>query len=240
MQQIRFGSKAQYALHLRQALTEALKQDSFNIFLHCVTNGHPRSIKPIKEKDDVLGKVDRILETGLDLDGSKERCPYGSISGVAAFMGEQQGVSMADVVDYKFGNSSRYINTIILAIPKHIGLETGRQEFSSLRGSMEKYIPFDKKCLLDISKEKYLPPEFTFGYQVVDTETGCVKFWQNDRHYSQLPREEKNRIMQGFAERITSVMEYCKRNHNTVSVEEVLKIMTKKHLALLDDYFNEI
>lgn len=240
MNQINFKSKAQYGLYLRQAFTQALKPGDFNVFLHCVTTAYPRPTKPIKEKDEVLGKVNGILKEGLDLDGARERCPYGSINGTAKFMGETHSINLEEIINYNFLCNSRYVNTIILAIPKYIGLKTGLHEFSSFKGSMKDFNRFNKSCLLDISKERYLPPEFTFGYQLVDRETNTVKFWQNPRHFSFLSKEEQDQIMQGFSARIDSVMDYCKNTYNTETLEDVFDVMTHRHLALLEDYFNDI
>ena len=240
MEQITFNKKSQYGLYLRQALSKTLKPGGFNIFLHCVTTAYPRPIKPIKEKDEVLSKVNGILQDGLNLDGGQERCPYGSINGTAKFMGETQGVNIEEVINYNFLCNSRHVNTIILAIPKYIGLKTGLHEFSSFKGTMKDFNRFKKSCLLDISKGRYLPPEFTFGYQVVDREANTVKFWQNPRHFSLLSREEQDQIMQNFSTRIESVIDYCRSTHNASSLEDVFDIMTHKHLDLLEDYFNDI
>ncbi len=240
MKQLVFNKKSQYALYLKDALSHSLKPSNFNVFLHCVTNAYPRPIKPIKEKDDILGKVDNILTRGLDLDGGRDRCPYGSINGVARFMGEAENINIENVVNYDFSNGSRYVNTIILAIPKFIELPTGVYEFSSFNGQMKQFNRFQKACLLDISKEKYLPTEFIFGYQLVDRETNTVKFWKNDGHFSQLPPEAQQEIMQGFSQRIEAVLDYCREYYNVQSFDGVFEIMTRKHLDLLEDYFNDI
>ena len=240
MEQITFKKRSQYGLYLRHALSQSLKPVGFNVFLHCVTDAYSDTVKRISEKEDVLEKVNEILKVGLNLDGCHEGCPYGSISGTARFMGEYQNMNIEDVIDYNFTRNSRYVNTIIIAIPKYITLSTGKQEFSSFNGSMTHFNRFRKSCLLDISKGRYLPPEFTFGYQLVDRQTGEVKFWQNDRHFSQLTKDEQDAIMQRFSKRIEEVFADCKTNHNAESIEEVFEIMTNKHMGLLDDYFNDI
>lgn len=240
MEQLTFKNRVQYAKYLREALTHTLEPDSFNIFLHCVTTATPHSLKPLPEKEDVLGRVNGILTEGLNLEGSQERCPYGSINGTARFMGEYQGIKIDDIIDYNFLCNSRYVNTIILAIPKYIGTAPERLEFSSYRGKMREVNRFKKACLLDISKERYLPTEFTFGYQVVDRKTETIKFWQNHRHFSLLTTEEQNKLMKGFSDRIASVMDYCQRQHKAESLDEVLDIMTHRHMAMLDDYYNEV
>lgn len=240
MKQLRFDRKAQYGLYLRDTLSHSLKPDSFNIFLHCVTNAYPHTYKPISEKEDVLAKVDSILTTGLDLEGNHERCPYGSINGTAKFMGSAQDLDIENVVNYHFTNTSRYVNTIILAIPKYIELSNGEFEFSSYNGQMKDFNRFTKACLLDISSERHLPTEFIFGYQLVDRQTNTVKFWKNDGHFSQLPPEAQAEIMKGFAEKIQAVINYCKTYHNSRTFEDVFDVMTRQHLALLEDYFNEV
>ena len=240
MKQISFKNKSQYGLYLRNTMSQQLKPDSFNIFVHCVTSAYPHTFQKIKEKDDVLYKVGEILRTGLDLDGNKERCPYGSINGIAKFVGEAQTVKLEDIIDYSFLCNSRFVNTIILAIPKYIQLNGSKQEFSSFNGKMDSYSPFNKSCLLDISKGRYLPTAFTLGYQLVDRETNTVKFWQNDQHFSQLPVASQDSIMQGFSTKINEVIQYCKTQHNADSIESMFQIMTDKHMELLEDYFNDI
>ncbi len=240
MDQITFRSRAQYALYLRQALSQTLKPDSFNIFLHCVTTATPHSLTPIPEKEDVLGRVNGILTEGLNLEGSQERCPYGSINGTARFMGEHQDIKIDDIIDYNFLCNSRYVNTIILAIPKYIGADDEKIEFSSYRGKMKNVNRFKKSCLLDIAKERHLPPSFTFGYQLVDRKTNIIKFWQNHRHFSQLPIEEQSKIMKGFSDRIANVVNYCQQQHKAQSLDEVFDIMTHRHMAMLEDFYNEV
>ena len=240
MDQIKFKTKSQYGIYLRETLSQMLKNDKFNIFLHCVTNAYPHSFKPMTEKDDVLYKVNAILTTGLNLEGNKECCPYGSINGVARFMGEANNVNIEDIINYSFVNHSRYINTIILAIPKYIQLPNGKKEFSSYQGHMDEFSPFTKACLLDISKERHLPTAFTLGYQLLDRETNVISFWQNNQHFSQIPQAEQDTIMQKFANKIVSVVNDCKANHQAKSIEDVFSIMTRKHYDLLEDYFNDI
>ena len=240
MEQISFKNKSQYGLYLRQILSETLKPDSFNIFLHCVTNAYPHTLRPVTEEEDVMYKVNSIIRTGLNLEGNRDRCPYGSINGAAKFVGEANNISIEDIINYSFLSNSRFVNTIIFAIPKYIDLPNGKQEFSSFNGKMDEFSPFKKACLLDISKERYLPTAFTFGYQLVDRETNTVKFWQNNQHFSQLPKESQDNIMQGFATRITDVVDYCKTNYNADSIEAVFDIMSRKHFEALEDYFNDI
>ena len=240
MEQMTFKNKSQYGLYLRNTLSQQLKPDSFNIFLHCVTNAYPHTFKSIPEKDDVLYKISEILKIGLDLDGNRDRCPYGSINGTAKFMGEAQSVSIEDIINYNFLCSSRFVNTIILAIPKYIQLNNRRTEFSSFNGKMDDFSPFKKSCLLDISKGRYLPPAFTLGYQLIDRKNNTVKFWQNNKHFSQLPVDAQEQIMQGFSTKIINVINDCKTNHNAESLESVFDIMTSKHMELLEDYFNDI
>ena len=223
-----------------QAFKKHLKSPDFNLFLHCVSSDYQNSNNDESENKDVRGKVDSILKQGLDLDGNQERCPYGSISGTAMFAGKASTVKVSDVVDYSFSHNSRYVNTIVLAIPKYINIGNRVQEFSSLKGSMPRFERFKKSCLLDVSKEKYLPPEFIFGYQVVDRETNEVAFWQNNQHFALLPKAKQDKIMYGFATRIANVFNYCKNRYNVDKLEDVLSVMTAEHMVLLEDYLNNI
>ena len=240
MVQTTFYSKAQYGLYLRQAFSEMLKHGSFNIFLHNVTNAYPNALHPVSEKEDVLSKVKSIIDNGLNLDGNQERCPYGSINGTAKFLGEPESLNVEDIIDYSFVCNSRYVNTIIIAIPKYIRVGDSMHEFSSFGGKMPHENRHTKDCLLDISKGRYLPPEFTLGYQLVDRKTGNVKFWLNDRHISMLSRAEQDRIMSVFSKTITNVVTDCHTKYHVKSLEEVFGVETQKHLALLEDYFNDI
>ena len=240
MEQITFKNKTQYAIYLRQAFSKILEPKNFNIFLHCVTDSYPHAIQTQNKQDDILLKVKLILNTGLNLEGNRDCCPYGSINGVAKFMGESQNVKIDDVIDYSFANNSRYVNTIILAIPKYIELPNGKHEFSSFNGHMDSFRPFQKACLLDISNERFLPTAFTLGYQLLDKETNSVQFLKNDKHFSLLTDDAKNEIMNKFATKIISVIDSCKRAHNATNIEDVFQIMTQKHMELLEDFLNSI
>lgn len=162
------------------------------------------------------------------------------INGTAIFLGDATSVSIEDIINYNFACKSNFVNTIILAIPKYINMPNGKQEFSSFNGKMNKFSPFKKACLLDLSNERQLPTAFTLGYQLIDIENNSVKFWQNNHHFSQLPKESQDNIMQSFAAKITTAINDCKNNHNAKSIEDVFDIMSQKHLALIDDYINDI
>ena len=240
MELLKFDKKSTYSIFLMKEISKMLKQGSFNIFLHCVTRYGEFFGNRLNERDEIARKVKNILKTGLYTEGTHGAGRYGSINGIARFMGDAKSVDLDQIIDYDFLAHSRYINTIILSIPKYIQLDDQTHEFSSLNGKMKHQTRHIKDCLLDISKGPYLPPEFTFGYQLVDTKTNSVKFWKNERHISLLPKAEQDKIMQQFVTEIQNVRQYCKSKYKIEDFEEIFKIMTEEHLEIIDDYLLDI
>lgn len=240
MDLVKYRNKAEYKNFLINEFSEMLNHGAFNIFLHCVTPYNSYYANKYSAKEDVYRKVNDIWEKGLDLDGSMVYGKYGSINGTAKFFGEIQGVNSFDeIINYDYFSGSRFVNTIIFAIPKYININGSFLEFSSYNGQMKHRSQHVKDCLLDISKSIYLPPEFTFGYQIVDNDKGTVSFLENNRHFAKISEQEQEAVMKGFQDRIKSVLTYCKVKYGKEDFEEVFKIMTEEHLRLIDDFLNE-
>lgn len=226
---IKFDSREDYKIYLKQKINTLNEKGPFNIFMHSISNYGSKWFEY-----EIEFKKAQILVNGLT-----HIHKYGSIFGTMRYMGSTDDLEIEKIIDkiidYNYDNLDE-VNNVIIAMPKYVEVEidgnkkqieystyNGKAGFSELRDDKELCEAFQKvdhnnlpdgdhfkSCMYDAIKEtSSLPVEYIVGVEKIIKKEKHFSFVTNHTHLSEIDEEDV-------------------KKHNSI-IEEKIKNLYKKY-----------
>ena len=234
-----FKSKEEYKTFLTDVLKKLAMAGYYNIFMHQVDN-HRTYLSGSKQE-----KIDGIKSSGLYI------YPHATILATLAFVGNAKDVDVQKIVDYSFSKDGGDVDSFVFAIPKYITVDGKNVELSTIDGQScvgfdkfehkeltEKYlkefgkkpiVPECKFCLLDVFDLTNLSNQFCLGVQHLKKD-GSINFEQNEKHFSLLSEQEKQKLMSFMEEKTKKAY----KRYNTKNLCDLIIEAYAEHKKYLD------